>query len=234
MCFKTTIFRRTILFSVLSILGAGWLSAQSSMCNQLSIEVCEVPQPQGSMPQGCMDGDKCSPVYFYFYLKAAGTGGNSSVSFKQISVTGQLVASPNLLATGKVLSQLNPVSSLQCSPPDINNPNDPASPTLSLDADGSFSYHVMDNNDLNVNWILQSNRKLLFVIAIDPFPGEQVTLGGIAFSFVLPVYTSHTKQPRESRKSIIFPPSNRVTCVKVKSVTPSDWKYWLNGIREPV
>jgi hypothetical protein len=186
MCFKTTIFRRTILFSVLSILGAGWLSAQSSMCNQLSIEVCEVPQPQGSMPQGCMDGDKCSPVYFYFYLKAAGTGGNSSVSFKQISVTGQLVASPNLLATGKVLSQLNPVSSLQCSPPDINNPNDPASPTLSLDADGSFSYHVMDNNDLNVNWILQSNRKLLFVIAIDPFPGEQVTLGGIAFSFVLP------------------------------------------------
>ena len=186
MCFKTTIFRRTILFSVLSILGAGWLSAQSSMCNQLSIEVCEVPQPQGSMPQGCMDGDKCSPVYFYFYLKAAGTGGNSSVSFKQISVTGQLVASPNLLATSKVLSQLNPVSSLQCSPPDINNPNDPASPTLSLDADGSFSYHVMDNNDLNVNWILQSNRKLLFVIAVDPFPGEQVTLGGIAFSFVLP------------------------------------------------
>jgi hypothetical protein len=25
-----------------------------------------------------------------------------------------------------------------------------------------------------------------FVIAVDPFPGEQVTLGGIAFSFVLP------------------------------------------------
>jgi hypothetical protein len=44
----------------------------------------------------------------------------------------------------------------------------------------------VDNKDLNINWILQSNRKLLFVIAVDPFPGEQVTLGGIAFSFVLP------------------------------------------------
>jgi hypothetical protein len=186
MYFRTTTFLRALLFFFFSIPGAGWLSAQTSMCNQLSIEVCEVPQPQGSMPQGCMDGDKCSPVYFYFYLKAAGTGGNASVSFKQMSVTGQLVATPNLLATSKVLSKLNPISSLQCSPPDINNPNDPASPTLSLDADDNFSYHVVDNNDLNINWILQSNRKLLFVIAVDPFPGEQVTLGGIAFSFVLP------------------------------------------------
>ena len=49
-----------------------------------------------------------------------------------------------------------------------------------------------------------------------------------------PLYTPPRKQPQESRKRIIFPLLNRVLCVRVKSVTPSDWTYWLNGMPAPV
>ncbi|MBL7827073.1 MAG: T9SS type A sorting domain-containing protein [Saprospiraceae bacterium] len=86
-----------------------------------------------------------------------------------------------------MLSTLNESNSLQCSPAGINNPFDPATPTLSVsETNGDFAYHVFHEDELNIDWTLNDGRKLLFVIAIDAFPGEEVSLGGFSFSFLLP------------------------------------------------
>ncbi len=144
--------------------------------------------PPGSLNGGCTDGSDCSPVYFYFYLKSTssvGSGMPVSFSFRHFNFAGHLNVTPNILATTKVLSVPNEARSFDCSPSEINQPNDPASPTYSVSANGDIAYQVSNNNDLDVNWVF-TDRKLLFVVAVDAFPGEIVTLGGLAWSFQFP------------------------------------------------
>ncbi len=176
---------------LLLLLSVSLLIAQSpgsQSCNDWVVEICESPLPPGSIGGGCTDVDDCRPVYFYFYLKSTGSVGSGTpvtFSFRQFNFVGHLNVTPNILATTKVLSVPNEAQSLGCSPSEINQPNDPASPTYSVSANGDFSYQVINNNDLDINWAF-TDRKLLFVVAVDAFPGEIVTLGGLAWSFTFP------------------------------------------------
>ena len=68
--------------------------------------------------------------------------------FRHFNFSGLLNITPtgSLSGTSKMLSVLNLEESLLCSPPDINQPFDPASPILNVDADGHFAYEVVNNN----------------------------------------------------------------------------------------
>lgn len=181
-------------------------------CNWI-LEVCESPQPPG----GCTDGAAaCSPVYYYFYLARNGgqIGTNWTFKFKHFNFAGQLNITSTAAAggTAKKLSTLNLAQSLFCSPPELNQPLDPSSPILGVDADGNFAYEVTNSLETDITWTF-TTKKLLFVLAIDAYPGEIVTPANFTWSFSLPNGTVCAMSPVTtcnplglSGKSVSIPP----------------------------
>jgi hypothetical protein len=150
------------------------------------IEACEGSQPPGG---GCMDGTACSPVYYYFYLSRNGGVGGTPYTFKfrHFNFSGQLniTSTAGIGGTAKRFSSLNLVESLACSPPDINQSSNPSSPILGVAADGTFAYEVVNASEMDITWTF-TGKKLLFVLAIDAFPGEIITPGNFSWTYSLP------------------------------------------------
>jgi Secretion system C-terminal sorting domain len=164
------------LFSLVSFLLLGLFS--NAQCNQWAIEVCESQQtiaPQAEPDLGC--SDNCFRVYYRVYLVKAGAQnnqGDQTFSFTNLNMTGSLSVIP---ATG--LSEVNIPQTINCSPnyPGLMETGQGSTPLISYNkANNTIAYQASSSNSQSpvVNWLVQG-RTLLFVLAIDIFPGETVT-----------------------------------------------------------
>jgi len=160
------------LFSLVSFLLLGLFS--NAQCNQWAIEVCESPQ-QGPTDLGC--SDDCFRVYYRVYLVKAGAQ-NSQIeetfSFTNLNMTGSLGVIP---ATG--LSEVNIPQTINCSPnsPGVMEAGQGSTPLISYNkVNNTIAYQASSSNSQSpvVVWSVKG-RTLLFVLAIDIFPGETVT-----------------------------------------------------------
>lgn len=155
-------------------------------------QVCSSPlSPGGQYYPECVDGNACAPVYYYVYLARTGDDNNLSgpysFQFKELSFTGKLNITPNnsALATAKVLSILNFERSVYCSG-EVNDPGNFDSPVFGYDEQSQvFSYYVLSSVNETLTWTIPG-RKLLFILAIDAFPGEAIELGNMSGYSVLP------------------------------------------------
>jgi hypothetical protein len=176
---------RLVILPALLLCAAthGVLQAQSNDCNW-NIVVYDEPKPSGSLsdpgvPPECEDQNACSPVYYYVYLErdgdanCSGSGCPYTVGIANLDILGKLDAFPGVL-TNKVHSKLNEKKSIECTPVALNDPFNSDAFDFSVDEKNStFSFYYSGLTGETTSLTVYG-RKLLFVIAVDAFPGETV------------------------------------------------------------
>ena len=159
------------------------LHAQHNDCNW-SITIYDEVQPTGlisdpGVPPECEDQTACSPLFYYVYIERVGDQNCTSPScpytldIAQLSVTGRLDAFSGVY-TSSVWSRLNAKRSEECTPLALNDPFNPDAYDFSVnEADGTFAFYYSGVGGESTSLTVYG-RKLLFVIAVDAFPGEAV------------------------------------------------------------
>ncbi len=165
------------LFMLLGTLfGAEKVAAQTiPSCSPWVIEV--TPAPVTTQIACGADGTPCNILYYYVYLYS---GSNTTVDFDfySIDILGSLAVSISSGAgTQRRISHLDKAQTLLCSPSDINS--GPANtPTMSVDEiNNSFGYHLQNigtGGEELITWQVTTGRRLLFILAVNAFPGETV------------------------------------------------------------
>jgi hypothetical protein len=179
------------LFCFFLCLSSNYLFAKVEGCNDWSIEICEAPYQNVPNDGACVD--ECHRVCYYVYLARVGSqnsGDDFPFIFRRLNMTGTLtVTSSDFSTVASRLSSVDVRKSTLCSPsyPGLNVPGDPNSPLLSYEPiSRTFAYEV-SSADLNapiISWVVQG-RTLLYVLAVDIFPGETVTPNGISAEIIL-------------------------------------------------
>ena len=181
---------RAAVFVFLSF-GAS-TQALSQACNW-NIEVCQAPKPYNTsvFPAATCTTSNCYRVYYHFYLVKDGSGAgpytnDTPINLTSLNITGTLTTNP---ASG--LSEVNVKESIACSVagPGLNT-SDPNSPILNYDLSSNLiSYNLQSASGSPITY-LTYGRMPLFVLAVDVFPGEQVSLS--ALNYVLELAGSAT------------------------------------------
>ncbi len=175
---------RACLFAFLW--SAGWLTPgfAQSVSTSWAIEVSPTPPPCGAViPTGCSDEGSCSTVYYYVSLVPIGGDCSSEKPFRfsSLQFAGKLGGTAGTTTT-RLLSHLDSPASLACSPPEVNSGG---ITTASWDPTGIFSYvtNTAGSGVSEITW--QVTRHLLFVIAVNVYPGETVIPINMEGSFTL-------------------------------------------------
>jgi hypothetical protein len=149
-----------------------------------AITIYDEVQPTGlisdpGVPPECEDQTSCSPLFYYVYIERVGDQNCTSPScpyaldIAQLSVLGRLDAFSGVY-TSSVWSRLNAKRSEECTPLALNDPFNPDAYDFSVnEADGTFAFYYSGITGETTNLTVYG-RKLLFVIAVDAFPGEAV------------------------------------------------------------
>lgn len=159
------------------------IQAQQNDCNW-AITIYDEVQPTGlisdpGVPPECEDQTSCSPLFYYVYIERVGDQNCTSPScpytldIAQLSVLGRLDAFSGVY-TSSVWSRLNAKRSEECTPLALNDPFNPDAYDFSVnEADGTFAFYYSGITGETTSLTVYG-RKLLFVIAVDAFPGEAV------------------------------------------------------------
>jgi hypothetical protein len=159
------------------------IQAQQDDCNW-AITIYDEVQPTGlisdpGVPPECEDQTSCSPLFYYVYIERVGDQNCTSPScpytldIAQLSVLGRLDAFSGVY-TSSVWSSLNAKRSEECTPLALNDPFNPDAYDFSVnEADGTFAFYYSGITGETTSLTVYG-RKLLFVIAVDAFPGEAV------------------------------------------------------------
>lgn len=138
-----------------------------------------------SLPECGSDNASCGTIYWYVYLTVNGDQTQyREFKFKSLNIYGEVTAtSQNANTGGQVLSTVNKDLSLYCSPPEINqmNAGTTGDPTVSFEEKTRKFSLIAFKDDQSVTTWSVTGRKLLFVIAVNAFPGETIEPLGNAF-----------------------------------------------------
>ncbi len=173
------LLRSFYLFTLLGALfGASKATAQ---CSSWGIELTQAPATTQLICN--TDDTPCHILYYYVYLTKNGGANDTSPTdfeFYKLSISGNL--SVSVVDSGHApISHLDAARTFFCSPSDINSLLANA-PTMSVEeSDNIFSYLVQnDSTEELITWSV-TGRRLLFILAVNAFPGE----------IVLPVITAY-------------------------------------------
>ncbi len=169
---------------LLLLWAVGWVAQSAGQCSSniaWALEISAAPPPPPNtitLPSGCTDAGSCGKLYYYVSLVKVGTENTSETfpfRYSSIGITGQI----NIVAgtsTSRQLSRLDAAASQACSPAEVNSGG---VITASWGDDNKFAYSNGTPNtsgtgsDADVTWQI-TGRRLLFVIAVDAYPGEAV------------------------------------------------------------
>jgi len=174
------------IFTILSLSPTNvW--AQPMGCFDWRIEICSEVKPPASVLPSCTNPfpyNPCNSVYYYVYLSKAGNPNDVITPyqfyFSEFNLSGSVIVTPSPITSRKT-SKPNEGVSLMCSPPGLNDSNDPTSPLYGVDeAQKTFSYKVIDSGT-PTSWTV-FGRRLLCVLAIDAYPGEIIDIGQLSGS----------------------------------------------------
>lgn len=160
-------------------------------CNDWYIEVCttQLSIGAGQSVPNCPDG--CYRVYYYFYLTRNGGDINAGedFSFIHMYIRGNLAVVSSPGESNGQFSHVNISASENCSPefPGLNK-SAPlySSPILNYDRNSrEFVWEASSNNpeQPRITWPVYG-RLLLFVLAVDVFPGDVVKPSGMSYAIV--------------------------------------------------
>lgn len=153
--------------------------AQLGICPDWGIEI--VPGPPPGLSLGCGQYDPtCGPLYYSVYLVPNGAQSSPDFVFSTFQIEGRLRRKGFSVGLLPANSQFNNQRSIDCSPPDLLQNGGAFSAVADL-----FSYVVTPDNGGTDTWQVNGQR-LLFVLAVDPFADEEITLDFLSASYSRP------------------------------------------------
>jgi len=161
--------------------------AQPMGCFDWRIEICSEVKPPAFVHPSCTNPfpyNPCNSVYYYVYLSKSANPDDVITPFQfyfsEFNLSGSVIVTPSP-TTSRKTSKPNEGVSLMCSPPGLNDSNDPTRPLYGVDEiQKTFSYKVIDSGT-PINWTVLG-RRLLCVLAVDAYPGEIIEIGQLSGS----------------------------------------------------